>query len=129
MKKTALSLAIVSTIILTGCGPVAPEKTVAPTAKTTINLKTYTVDEFVEKGFKDAKEVQIVIKSIICDKYSCNIKGDGKWSLKINQEDSISFFPYSGKTADMIVRGIPDNCPVTAERCNAIKNAWISKKL
>lgn len=92
-----------------------------------LKSKIYTVDGFVEGGFKDGNNVYINIKSIMCYNNSCGFEGGGKWSIGANSKDSESFFPYVGKSVDMIIK-VDSGCTADAKACNDIKNVSIVLK-
>ncbi|MFO0764314.1 MAG: hypothetical protein U0518_05710 [Candidatus Gracilibacteria bacterium] len=89
--------------------------------------KIYSVDDFVENGFREQKKAQIKIGSVTCYNDLCGVEGK-KWGINLNKEDSKQFYPYSSGTGvNMIISAEPDNCENTMIQCHTIKNASIIK--
>lgn len=88
--------------------------------------KLYSVDEFVQGGFKDGNKLHINIKSVTCYNSSCGVEGGGKWGVGMSEIDSKDLFQYAGKGVDMVIQADPD-CDATEATCSKIKNVSIVK--
>ena len=123
MKKTIYVTAVGLVLVLSGCAQQPPKEQKPITGET---IKTYSVDEFVESGFKEQKKVRIKIGSITCYNNSCGVEGGakGKWGIAMQIDDYTPFYPYAGKAVDMTIEAEPA-CLINVEQCNTIKNVSI----
>lgn len=133
MKKSAPLIVFLFTLMLTACSnsstPSLPSEEKNPKipaeAKSENEAeKVYSVDEYVEEGFKSGGKVQIEVSSITCYTSTCGLDGE-KYGIKLKPYDSKQLFPFVGQKVDMIIEAEPENCGEEKETCNQVKNVSI----
>jgi hypothetical protein len=102
------------------------EEEYLPEEANQIDRPIYSVDEFVETGFRDGGRVLIRVRSVTCYNNSCGVEGgsSGQWGIAIDADESGKFYSYAGKGVDMIIEAEP-SCEANTEKCSKIENVSI----